>query len=250
MTNVATSSYKTSDINTIFDRTGIALFVIFPLIIIFLRFVYSILYEKEYKITANLRNMGMSMYSHYFSWLLWYHIVLFVTGIFWTVLVWFSLFPNINPLFVFSLYYLPGSVLICLGLLIHGFFTQAKPGVIASLVVFFFLYAINIGAGSASEASEIVITLFALSPIAGVEKAAQIFLLAESNFQTFSFSLMFNQFNNFRYISFVIICLVESLIFMLLGMYIDQVYPSEFGARKHPLFCFGVRGSAAKSPTP
>ena len=154
----------------------------FPLVVIYLRFIYSILYEKENKITANLRNMGMSMWSHYISWVIWYNIVLIVTGIVWTVLVWGFAFRNVNPLFVFSLYYLPGSYFIALALLIHSFFTKAKPGVLLALVVFFLQFALTIGSRSFSDPSEFLNSVMAISPVAGINYVSTNFILTESNY--------------------------------------------------------------------
>ena len=136
MTRTPTDSYKTNNLVELLSG-NVALFAMFPLVVIYLRFIYSILYEKENKITANLRNMGMSMWSHYISWVVWYNIVLVVTGILWTALVWPFTFRNVNPLFVFSIYYLHGSCFIALAVFVHSFFTKAKPGVLLALVLFF-----------------------------------------------------------------------------------------------------------------
>lgn len=35
-----------------------------------------------------------------------------------------------------------------------------------------------------------------------------------------------------------VMMIIVTILFMLLFVYLDQVLPSEFGVRKHPLFCF------------
>ena len=37
-------------------------------------------------------------------------------------------------------------------------------------------------------------------------------------------------------IYFIAICVFEIFFFAILGMYFDQVWPSEIGVKKHPLF--------------
>ena len=46
-----------------------------PLLLIFLRFVYRILIEKEKKIREGMKMMGMSNGSFYASWAVYYFIV-------------------------------------------------------------------------------------------------------------------------------------------------------------------------------
>ena len=65
---------------------------IFALLIIYLRFTYMITYEKEKRVTENMRNMGMGMLSHYFSWLTFYLGVLFVSSLVWTFLLSITFF--------------------------------------------------------------------------------------------------------------------------------------------------------------
>ena len=208
MTRNPSKAYKTSNLIGLISGVNIAILTMFPLVVIYLRFIYSILFEKENKITANLRNMGMSMWSHYVSWIVWYNIVLFVTGLVWTLLVWIFVFSKVNPIFIFSLYYLPGAYFIALALFIHSFFTQAKPGVLMALVLFFLQFATTIGQGSFSDPSEFLNILFAISPITGVNFVAQSFLLTQSNYQNFSFYLIFKEINNFRYVYFVVLTVV------------------------------------------
>ena len=61
MVKAPTPEYKTS---TVYDNISGNMhnLIVFPLVVLFLRFIYNILFEKENKIAQNLRNMGMSMY--------------------------------------------------------------------------------------------------------------------------------------------------------------------------------------------
>lgn len=57
-----------------------------PLLLIFLRFVFQILSEKEKKIREGMKMMGMTNGSFYCSWIITYIIILTIINIGQTVL--------------------------------------------------------------------------------------------------------------------------------------------------------------------
>ena len=124
------------------------LFTIFIHLIILLRFTYNITSEKEARITENMRNMGMNMFAHYMSWLIWYGFTFFLTSIPWLIIMKLSIFPDVNLFAVWFIYLLPGLAMIALGFFISAFFTRAKPAVLAALIAFFILYGASIGQDS------------------------------------------------------------------------------------------------------
>ena len=145
-------SYKTSNIYEI-GEGSVGLFTISVHLIILLRFTYSITSEKEARITENMRNMGMNMFSHYMSWLVWYGLTFFMTSIPWVIIMKLSIFPDVNLFAVWFIYLLPGFTMIALGFFISAFFTRAKPAVLAALIAFFILEGSSIGQRSISNLS-------------------------------------------------------------------------------------------------
>ena len=59
--------------------------------------------------------------------------------------------------------------------------------------------------------------------------------------------MVFTSYFNYKFIYFVAMNLCEIFVFILLGMYIDQIIPSELGVKKHPLFFLGIKSNAAVS---
>lgn len=49
---------------------------------------------------------------------------------------------------------------------------------------------------------------------------------------------MWQQYGNYSAGEGMILYVVGGVIFMLLGLYLDQVIPSEYGSNKHPCFMF------------
>lgn len=245
VTKVPVKKYSTSNVKDI-GESALPLFTTFSLMIIYLRFVYNILREKEAYITENLRNMGMNMFFHYVAWLLWVHITLFISSIPWTIILKLSMLSDINLFIVWAFYFLPGSALICIGFFISAFFTSAKPGVLAALIIFFFMYGAAIGQSSISNLTEVYNGLFSISPLAGISITSSVLLVVQGNFAGFGLLDLFKLNVEYRVIYFIGICIAESWIFMILGMYLDQVIPKSIGVRKHPLFFLGCSTKEAK----
>ena len=234
---------KYSD-NGLYSNTNdgqIDTYVIFPLLVIFLGFIYHMLKEKERKITENMRNMGMSLLPHYLSWMTFYTIVLFSCSIVWSLIVKGTFFRYSNFICIWFLFFLPGLVLLSLAFVVSSFFITAKPGVLAGIITFFILYAFTIGKGSVDPPSESAFNGFAISPFTGLSFAgANMVLLESTNNFGFGFQNVNDLINFFRFRTFIIICIFEAIGFFLLGIYLDQVWPTEIGIKKHPLFFLGI----------
>jgi ATP-binding cassette subfamily A (ABC1) protein 3 len=220
----------------------IDLYIIFPLLVLYLGFIFHMLKEKEGKIRENMRNMGMAMMPHYLAWLSFYVCVLFVCSIIWLLIVKFSFFKYSNTILVWLLFFLPGLQLLTLSFIVCSFFTTSKPGVLFGIVSFFILYALTIAKATVNPPSERTYNFFALSPFAGLNMAgSSVTLLESTNNFGFGWEIFFTEINYFKYSTFFFIALGESALFFLLGTYLDQIWPSEIGIKKHPLFCFGVK---------
>ena len=151
--------------------------IMFPLIVVFLRFTYLLLFEKEQKIAQNLRNMGMSMYLFYFSWWLFYVIVVFIYSIIFVILAWRPVLPDSSIILFFMLYFLTGVFFLCLAVFISSFFSTAKPGVLAAIIAYFILFGVSVARGAISGATISTNTWFSLSPLAGLGAATNGMLL-------------------------------------------------------------------------
>ena len=197
--------------------------------------------EKEKKITENLRNMGMSLLPHYLEWFFFYHVVLIGCSLIWTIIAKLSFFKNSNFLLVWWAMLLPGLVMLSLAFIVCSFFVTAKSGALTGIVVFFVFYGISIGKSTVDSPSESTYAVFALSPFTCINMVTSNMVLLEST-NNFGFGFMHISLliEFFRYRTLIIICLFEYVIFFLLGIYLDQVWPSEIGIRKHPLFCIGL----------
>lgn len=53
-----------------FLRGGFGIYLILPLMIIYLRMTYGIIYEKEKKLREGMKMMGLNNTSFYLSWII------------------------------------------------------------------------------------------------------------------------------------------------------------------------------------
>ena len=92
--------------------------------------------------------------------------------------------------------------------------------------------------GNVDKKSESLLNAFCLSPFAGVKLASGALAVYEQNFRAMSLAKYWVPVNYFTFGSFVIITLMWIVVLFLLGIYLELVVPSEYGTKKHPLFCF------------
>ena len=83
--------------------------------------------------------------------------------------------------------------------------------------------------------------MFALSPIAGLKLAAKAMVIYEQEYLTFPMSNWFEYVDNFQYGYWFMITFVQIILFFCLGVWLDQVFPTGVGQKKHAFFCCGCK---------
>lgn len=239
LTKMPVEAYETSNVFVATNSGGLLVYSIdFPVLIMFLRFIYSMLNEREKRIAQNLRNMGMSTLNYYFSWITTYFILSLVYSTIYSLIVNFTLLPNVNFFMIWLLFFLTSMVFISFGVLIVGFFTKAKPGVLCGIILFIVFFGTEIALSSFDTLTVDQVRWFALSPVASLAKVAQGMTISQSFYQDYNFSLFSEVIQNFKYSIFFWTAILQTIILTLLGIYVDLVFPKATGVRKHPLFCF------------
>lgn len=242
LTKMPVGEYKTSNVYVATNQGDLfALSIVFPSLIMFLRFVYAMLNEREHRIAQNLRNMGMNTFNYYMSWLSLYFILIVIYSTIYCLIVGSTLLPNVNNFMIWLCFFLTAMVFLSFGVFIVGFFTKAKPGVLCAIVMYFVFDGTDIAMGSFDNLTVNDHKYFALSPIASLGKVCDGMTILQSFYQDYNFSLFSEDIQTFRFSIFFWTAVIEIIIVTLLGIYIDLVFPKETGVRKHPLFCFTKR---------
>ncbi|KAL4429304.1 hypothetical protein ABPG74_002290 [Tetrahymena malaccensis] len=234
--------------DSFYDTVGsnVNIYLVLPLIITFLRMTNSILIEKEKKIREGMKMMGMGNASFYMSWIITYAIIYFVIAVIISALLLVNIYNGGSFIFLLVWYYLFCLTLLFQSLFVTVFFTRARIGLLASMI-FFLLQLILFWSFNFNNISQTKIQSIALSPHTAASISASHFAFFQSNGNKIDFSILGETFSNyqegFTFISFFL----NIFVFGILFLYLDQVFPNEFGSKKHPLFFLGIGSSDSKA---
>ena len=151
------------------------IYVVFPWIVLFLRFLYRLLYEKERKITEGMKMMGMSNSAFYISWFLTYGIISFISVLL-TSLLFKLFFVNSNFIILFLWEWLFVLCLLSQALFVSVFFTRPRSGIMAGLIFFFVQYYVNQMVSSSTDVTIGIKTVASLAPHAAMSFASGVFV--------------------------------------------------------------------------
>mmetsp|Transcript_24372 Transcript_24372/g.21540 ORF Transcript_24372/g.21540 Transcript_24372/m.21540 type:complete len:1036 (+) Transcript_24372:413-3520(+) len=232
--SMKTPEYIKDDLISSLEGTAQSLIAL-PILLPYLRMVNGIMREKEKRIKEGMKIMGLKSSAFFFSWFIFYFII-FTLVSFLSSLVFFGTFleySNFGLIFLWHWFFSLATM--AMGFFSTAFFSKAKVGnVFAFVLAFLFGWLEEIG-GDSNSASIKFGTSF--GPATSVSYSANhIFNLeaAELGLTSDTTDLEISGYRiGFHYGMMILVF----FIFMLLYVYLDQVLPSEFGVRKHPLFC-------------
>lgn len=202
------------------------------------------LYEKEKKIRESMSITGMKLWIYYLTWFIRYFVVyiiihIIVSAIFSGI---FKYVPYIIPLIIFILF---DILLIIQSFFIQIFVTRAKIGIIIALLFFVLQYVINYIVANNQDPTIRIYQAVSIVPHVAFVLAFKEMLYAESVQTVLSFTEVLNQ---YTIVTAIISISFNILFWGVLTWYLDQVFPNEWGAKKHPCFCcVGGRDSRYES---
>lgn len=176
---------------------------------------------------------GMKTWVYYLTWFVRYYLIylivhLTISGI---ITGTFSHIPYYVPLVVFLIF---DVLLVIQSFFVQIFFTRAKIGIIFGLLFFIIQYVLYYAVASNEDAGRNVFTAVSIVPHIAFILAFREMIYVESIKETVTFHEVFNNYT----INTAIVSFVLNIIFWgILTWYLDQVFPNEWGAKKHPLFC-------------
>eukprot|EP01138_Halocafeteria_seosinensis_P011791 gb/GECG01012049.1/.p1 GENE.gb/GECG01012049.1/~~gb/GECG01012049.1/.p1 ORF type:complete len:1787 (+),score=203.96 gb/GECG01012049.1/:1-5361(+) len=209
-----------------------------------------ILEEKENKITESMKISGMSTAAMWLSWMISYGtfntiIVLLIVLVTWVG----DLLASSNSFLVFLFYFIFMWSCMLFSILVSSFFSKSKTGGAVGMLGFLVLstpsYAFTGGAGNPA-----LLGVSCLLPPTAFSLGNAILTEAEKvqrsgeHASGIQFSNFFDRDITNIDISFGVVFLILILDLFILGAlawYCDKVIPTEFGAKRHPLFCLKPR---------
>ncbi|XP_052174030.1 ABC transporter A family member 1 isoform X3 [Diospyros lotus] len=197
---------------------------------------YSV-FEKEQKIKEGLYMMGLKDEIFYLSWFITYAFQFAISSGIITLFTMTTLFQHSDKSVVFTYFFLFGLSAIMLSFLISTFFRRAKTavavGTLSFLGAFFPYYTVN------DESGPLVLKVIAslLSPTA--------FALGTVNFADYErahvglrWSNIWQASSGVNFLVCLLMMLLDTLLYCLIGLYLDKVLPRENGIRQPWNFLF------------
>ena len=210
------------------------LFLDLPLRLPYLRFLNAILREKEHRIREGMKIMGLQNSAFYFSWIFTYIIIFTIISLIITILLAVGLFEMSSFGWLFLWHWEYSMCLLMMAFFMSVFFNNAKRGNTAGLVI-----SVVLGFAQAAltetTPSGVLAGLSFLPPVSIGLSGDQILRLEGAQVGLTSKTVS-KEIMNYKMTYHYQAMLIDIIIFLILGSYLDQVLPSEFGIKKHPLF--------------
>ncbi|KAL4488927.1 hypothetical protein ABPG72_005714 [Tetrahymena utriculariae] len=235
ITSMTIQKYGNDPLSTTL-KGNFAVYVVLPMILVYLRMTYGLLIEKEKKIREGMKVMGMSDVSFYVSWVLYYFIIYVLISLLVASVLRGSIFKHTDWSVLFVWHLLFGISLIFQSLFITTFFTKARVGNIVAMVFFLFQYmVVFIVQGNTDPSQQTKVSTSILSHT-GTTFACDVYLLIEAQQKGITWSNLGQTIDNYSISINMGMNILNIFIFIILSIYFDQVFPNDFGKKQHPLF--------------
>ena len=213
----------------------------FLLLLIFIPPVYNTVFllvkEKESRIKESMRMMGMSDKAYWLSWYVYFTIVsTMICLLSWAVLLINCIkYSNSFLVLVFFIFY--AQAVFSQIVFLSALFEQSKYAGIVGTLVYFGENLLGIPVQPPdSPAGEKII--FSLIPQVAMQQMCAVFGNLEGSGVGLTFSNATETINNYSFVTGLVMLFISSVVFTLLGFYLDRILPRTYGERLGCCFCF------------
>ena len=210
-----------------------------PLIVV-LAFLYPIsqlakrlVLEKELRIREAMHIMGLGNGAFYTSWITLYFLQYFVSAIVIAFILKYTFLTRADWGIMFFCFFFFGTSTVTLAGFVSAFFSKSRIAALLTPLIYFALAMPLFAINSASAGAKSVLLI--LSPSAFAEGITLLF----SNELTGGLGR--DRLNYFRdkptMLAVLIMLAIDTIIYMLLWLYVDKVMPNDWGTPHHPFYC-------------
>ncbi|KAM4697953.1 phospholipid-transporting ATPase ABCA3 [Rhinophrynus dorsalis] len=213
-----------------------------------LSIVRALVLEKEKKLKEYMRVMGLSSWLHSFAWFIHFFLLLLVSVFFVTLLLCIkvsnqgAVLTRSDPTLVFVYLLCFAVSTICFSFMISSFFSKANMAAAASGFLYFFSYIpyffISLWYDEMNHSEKLSSCL--LSNV-GMAMGAQLIGMFEGKGTGAQWSNLFTPVSvddNFSMAQVLQMLLFDSVLYSLIGWYVESVMPGDYGVPQPWYFCF------------
>ena len=211
-----------------------SLFMVLSFLFPVSQLVKSIVKEKEARIREAMLIMGLGTGSFYVSWFVTYAIQFAITSLISAIIMRITFFPKNNFGVVFFLLFFFSLSSIALAGLLSTIFSKARVSALVSPIIYFLLSIPLFLVDNMSLGVRGILLL--LSPTA----LAQGFNLLANYEQMGGMTSehVATARDDINMLTVLFMLGIDTIVYCLIALYLDAVFPSEWGTRKHGCFCF------------
>jgi ATP-binding cassette subfamily A (ABC1) protein 3 len=210
------------------------------MLIFFVPFYYLVVKmaeEKESKVREGMRMMGLEDSSYFISWLIFYLVILTVTCIIATVILSINVFLQSNKFLVFIFAFLFGFSMYGVSIVIVALFPKKRSSATVAAIFFFLSYFLTFAVNSPATSRGTKVA-FSLLPNIAMSYTMSTLYHFEMQGAGLTMSSINSLYANFTFADGLLMIILDCFLYTLLGLYLDQVVPSEFGVQlRWNFFC-------------
>ena len=193
-------------------------------------YIYRIVGEKENKSKEGMKIMGLGEGTYFLSYFIQYVIIALFDSIV-NGLLMSALFKKIPFIFLFLLLFLWSLDVFGLIFFFQSFIDKTRVALILSLLIYFVMFFLSMACMSEAGDKTIKIILSIFPPVC-IELGVIVFGHFEANFRQFHSSDYLKTYTNYCIGVMNLMQLIDFLLYLFLGYYLQNILPHEFGIKR------------------
>ncbi|XP_048758710.2 phospholipid-transporting ATPase ABCA3-like isoform X2 [Ostrea edulis] len=214
------------------------LILILSFVLVALNVVKDVVHEKERKLKESMKMMGLNSWLHWVAWFTKYFIFLLITSAVMTIFLTMNtaegrVIGKTNPLiiFLFLLCFSMATIAFCF--LVSSFFSKANSGAAAGGIIFFLSYIpylfIQQRYATLSWGAKIASSLVSNIAMSYGGQVIGMFEGTGAGVQWSTIDQGASVDDNFAMLHIIVMLLVDTVLYMMITVYIEGVFPGEYG---------------------
>ena len=202
-------------------------------------YIYRMVLEKETKVKEGMKIMGLTDSAYFLSYFIQY-IILSIIDSFFISLICLLVFTKIPFIVLYLMFFLYSLNVFALAFCFQSFIERSKESLIISFIIYFtmFFFHMLVMNENESYAKKVSLSLF---PPVTIFVGFVLLGKFEANFRQFYLSDIRYIYTNYSIIVMYIMLIVDFLIYLFIGYYLQNIVKHEFGIRKPWYFIFTAK---------
>ncbi|XP_061181930.1 phospholipid-transporting ATPase ABCA3-like isoform X1 [Saccostrea echinata] len=215
------------------------LILILSFVLVALNVVKDVVHEKERKLKESMKMMGLNSWLHWAAWFAKYFIFLLITSAIMTIFLTMNtaegrVIGKTNPIIVFLFLICFSMATIAFCFLVSSFFSKANSGAAAGGIIFFLSYIpylfIQQRYATLSWGAKMASSLVSNIAMSYGGQVIGMFEGTGAGIQWSTLDQGVSVDDSFAMLHIMIMLLVDTVLYMMLTLYIEGVFPGEYGA--------------------